>query len=158
MMKVRRDSPFRKQIDIHPIINDVFIEDDILEAIRAYDPKNYDMIINMNLDMPGFSLNENEREVIRSLVRKGVPYSLLTYSASIIKRMYVKFTIADLTESNVAFLSEKEPRLFTKLLGSNLDVISNLGKKDDFIGQYILSLSLPENLCTGYLLGIRFGF
>ena len=139
-----------KQIDIHPIIHDVFIENDIFEAIRAYEPDTYDMIINLNLDMPGFALNENEREVLRALVRKGVPYSLLTYSASIIKRMYVKFTIADLTESNIAFISEKEPMFFTKLLGSNTDVMRNLGKKDDFIGQHILSLSLPDIYKLGW--------
>lgn len=137
-----------KQIDIHPIIHDVFIENDIFEAIRAYEPDTYDMIINLNLDMPGFALNE--REVLRALVRKGVPYSLLTYSASIIKRMYVKFTIADLTESNIAFISEKEPMFFTKLLGSNTDVMRNLGKKDDFIGQHILSLSLPDIYKLGW--------
>lgn len=133
-----------KQIDIHPIIQNIFTDNSIFEAFKIYDPEHYDFIVNCNLKMPGFTLSEAEKEVINSLVRTDVPHSLLTWSASIVKYFYATFTISDLTDSNIAFITKKEARFFTKLLGSEPEVLKFLGRKDDYVTFFILSLSLPN--------------
>lgn len=145
------------QIDLSGFLGHVLQDDKVIEAVRLYSPENYDMIVSMDLDLPGLMLTEREQAAIYPLARRQASLGLLTFCASVIKEVYTQFKMADLTDSNMALVSEQSAQFHTDLLGINLDVLPSLGKVDDYVASFMLSLALPDiqNISWADILAIR---
>jgi hypothetical protein len=96
-----------EQINFSYPLKNILKDDNIFEAFKIYDPGNYNSIVSSKLDLPGFSLTNEEREVIILLERKNIPRGLLIWAAIILKGMYVRFRMSDLIDSNIAIVSKK---------------------------------------------------
>lgn len=145
-----------EQIDLTSHFLDVLADDRIFEAIREYEKENYDLIVNLNLELMGAILNQSERAAVDSLVRKGFSSGLLIWAAIIIKELHVKFLMADLTDSNMGSVCERDMRFYRALMAVNSKDFPRLGELSD-VTPSILLLTLPniKNVSMADILAIR---
>jgi hypothetical protein len=132
------------QIELSSQISTAFAVDEIFDAFKVYDPESYEDIVSLNLDLPGLMLSKEELDVVKSLSRKQIPSGLLVWSASIFKEMYVRSLMTDITDSNMALISDRDRRFFTKLMSVNQRSLPQLAKTDDNAASCMISLNLPN--------------
>ena len=132
------------QIEIAPFLGHVLQDDKVIKAIRLYTPENYDAVVDLNMDLPGFMLSAREKAAIEPFVRKTAPPGLVTLAAMVIKEVYTQFLVADLSDSNMALVSEKHAQFHSRLFGITPDVFPRLGKIDGYVAPFMLSLALPR--------------
>lgn len=133
-----------KQITLPKFLRKVLSDGTVLSSVRAYDPDMYDFLANENLDLPGMMLDADEMDAVSSLQQANVSKGLLVYSASLIKDFYARFLVADISDSNMTFISEKDSEFYSMLLGGKPDILPTLGKVDDYVAPFILSMQLPD--------------
>lgn len=134
------------QIDISGLlIRYLFNEqnDDIFDAIRLYSPSNFELVSNLNLDMPFLLLNEYESNTLKSGFRGKNDYNFGTYhlAAMILKEIIIQKWIADLNDSQIAATSANYINFYSRI--SSLD-IKGIEADEKLISNFLLPLKIPN--------------
>ena len=145
------------QIELSPLLESTLCNDEILQAFYTYDPNNYKDIIDLNLELPGLMLSARELFSLRTLTRKNVPIGLLIWAVSVIKEMYTRSLMVDISGSNLAIIAEKDWRFYAGLMQVNPTALIRSNIIDGYIAPLILKFSLPNmhNIAWDDILAIR---